>query len=326
MAKFIGRLVDVGFGIESVRGTAVAVQNWQPKTDISFDEKIETIQDESSIGVIADSRGTEIVKTSAEGDVTANVEVNSIGYVLFALLGSVTSTANGVGAYDHDFALTNSNSHPSLTIGMKDPVNGGRSYPLAMVDEVTISANQGEFATVKVKFMAKPGASATHTVAYEVDNKLLSRNSEFKIAANLAGLNAAQVNCIESFEITFKANLEEFYCLGSKTPSDFVNKQFSVEGSFTAAFDSTTFKDLAIAGTKKAARFELVDSETIIGTAAHPALRIDMPLVSFTEFKTDYKNDDIVKQTLSFKGIYSVADSEIVSILLTNTKATYAAA
>ena len=78
MTKYIGRLINVGVGIEGVRGTAVAVQSWTAKTDFSFKEKIETVQDESAIGVITDSRDSFVMKKFSEGDIAGNIETNNI--------------------------------------------------------------------------------------------------------------------------------------------------------------------------------------------------------------------------------------------------------
>jgi hypothetical protein len=76
--KYIGRLINVGFGIETARGTGVAVANWLPKTDLSFEEKNEVIQDESSLGVITDSNDSFVVKRRAEGEIGGNIQTNSI--------------------------------------------------------------------------------------------------------------------------------------------------------------------------------------------------------------------------------------------------------
>lgn len=66
MTKYIGRQINIGFGKETTRGTAVAVASWVPKMDCSFDEKMEVIQDESSIGVITDTKDNMLVKRWAE--------------------------------------------------------------------------------------------------------------------------------------------------------------------------------------------------------------------------------------------------------------------
>lgn len=320
--KYIGRQVNVGFGVEDTRGTAAPITQWQPKTDLSFDETVETIQDESSIGVIVNARDSFVTKKWAEGEISGNIEVNSIGYLLLATLGEVTSIVDTTGAYKHTFELANSNQTQSLTVGIDDPVIGDKSYSLAMVESFTITAEEGQFATFTVNLKAKPGETATHSVSYEIDHKLLARYSIFKVAENLAGLSAANNVCLRSFEITFTKTLEDDYCLGSMTPIDFINTVFSIEGSFTAVFSDTTFRTYTLDGTQKAIRFELKSDETI-GLSSKPRLTIDLPLVAFTEFSRSQGNDETVIQTLTFKGLYSNTDSSAVNVELVNTKSEY---
>jgi hypothetical protein len=323
MPKYIGRRINVWFWIEATRGTAVAVQNWQPKTEISFENKVEVIQDESSIGVIADTIGSEVVRKFGEGDISGNIGANSIGYLLLSLLGSVTST-NQTGSYLHEFTLAESNSTQSLTIGVNDPVVGDKAFSLAMIDSMTISANAGEYCTFSVSFKSRPEETTTHTVSYAVDTSLLAKHSIFKTASNLAGLPLATQHCVQSFEITFSKNLEDVYCISSTNVLDFVNTKFGVEGSFTAFFDTTAFRDYQNAGTDRAIRFQLIDTTTTIGTA-NPSLTIDLPLASLTEFSRSMGNDEVVTQTCTFKGMYSVADGSIVDVSLVNTTSAYTA-
>jgi hypothetical protein len=103
-----------------------------------------------------------------------------------------------------------------------------------------------------------------------------------------------------------------------------LNKQFSIEGSFTALFENDTFRTTQLDGEKKAIRFALIDTANTIGATSNPSLTIDLPLVSFTEFSRSQGNDEIVTQTLTFKGIYSRVDDETVIIDLVNTVEEYA--
>ena len=323
--KYIGRRVNVGFGIEATRGTAVAVQNWQPKTDLSFDEKNEVIQDESSIGIITDSRDSFVAKRWAEGEISWNIETNSIGYLLLSVFGTVNSAVATTGAWTHTFELNETNQTQSLTVGLNDPVIGDVVFPLAMVESMTITAEEGAYATFSVELKGKPSESTTHTVTYAIDNKLLSRNSVFKMATNLAGLAWATASCLKSFEITFTKNLDDDYCLGSLTPQDFINKQFTIEGSYTALFTDETFRDAQLDGDHKAVSFQLVDTDTTIGVSSNPSLTFTLPLVSLSEFERSQGNDEVVMQTVTFKGLYSIADSSAVEVELTNTTEEYVA-
>lgn len=325
MAKYIWKQISVWFWKETTRGTAVAIWLWTPKTDFSFDEKMETIQDESSIGVIVDSRDSFVAKRWAEWDMSANIEVNSFGYLLLSLLWTVNTVVATTGAYKHTFTLNNTNQSQSLTLGIKDPwLTSDMSFALTMVESMTITAEEWQLATFTVTLKSLKGTTTTHTVTYPTDYKLLSRMSIFKTASNLAGLTGASASCIKSFEITFTKNLEDDYCLGSQDPRDFLNKQFSIEWSFTAMFENETdYKNTALAGTKRAIRFDLVDTTTTIGISSNPTLRIDLPLVAFTEWSRSMWNDEVVMQTLTFKWMYSIADTSSINVELTNTKASY---
>lgn len=323
MAKYIWRKINVWFGIESVRWTPASIAHRQAKTDLSFDDKTETIQDESSIGVLTDSRNSFIAKKRAEWEFSGHIEANGIWYLLYSLLGTVSSAVDTTWAYKHSFDLLESNQSPSLTIGEEDPVIWDIAFALAMIESLTISAEEWQIATFTVTWKSKPSASASLTSTFTVDNKLLARHSIFKTASNLAWLSWASAVCLKSFEITFTKNLEDDYCMGSQTPQDFINKQFTIEWSFTALFDATTFRVMQLAGTKQAISFELKDTTTTIGLSSNPRLTILLPLVSFEEFSRSMGNDEVVTQTISFKWLHSIADAESVEMELVNTKATY---
>ncbi len=252
------------------------------------------------------------------------METNSIGYFLAGLLGDVSSAVATTGAYTHTCTLDASNQGQTLTIQTKEPNASNFLFALGSIDSMTVTAEEGQQATFSVTLKAKAGVTTTApTMTYAVDNKLMSRHSVFKVAANLAGLAAASAICLKSFEITFSRNLEEDFCLGSDTPADFLNKQFAIEGSFSLLFEADTFKDYYLAGTKKAIRFELADTATTIGLSSNPTLRIDLPSAAMTEWAKSMGNDETVTQTLTFKGLYSATDTSAVNVYLTNTKADY---
>lgn len=325
MAKYIGRQINVWLWKETTRGTAVAVWAWIPKTDFSFEEKMETIQDESSIGVITDTRDSFVAKRWAEWDIAGNIEVNSFGYILLWLLWSVSSSVATTWAYSHAFTMNNSNQIQSLTLWIKDPwFASDMRFALASIDSCTITAEEWKQASFSVTFKALKGSTTTHTVTYPTDYKLLARMSVFKIASNLAWLTWAVASCIKSFEITFTKNLEEDYCLWSQEPRDFVNKQFTIEGSFTAMYENETdYQTFSLAGTKKALRFQMIDTSTTIWLSSNPTLTIDLPNCAVTEWSKTQGNDEVVMQTVTFKWMYSIADTSSVNATLVNTTVSY---
>lgn len=91
------------------------------------------------------------------------------------------------------------------------------------------------------------------------------------------------------------------YCVGSTTPVDFINRNFSIAGSFSVLFEDGTYRDNHLDGTKSAVRFEIEDASTIIGASSNPRLTIDLASCAFTEFARTQGNDEVVTQTVTFK-------------------------
>lgn len=323
MTKYIWRLINVWFWKETARGTAVAVGRWTPKTSMNFDEKVEKVMDESSLWVITSNNEAHRVKEWAEWSIDMNVGIESIALPLLSLLWAVSSAAASAWAYTHTFSVAENNAHPSLTIWIKDPIVDYQ-FPLAMIESMTISAEVGWFATVSIDFRSKKWVAGTQTVSYNTDYSLLAKSWIFKIADNLAWLWAAASKCIQSFEITISKNLEDIYCLGSTEPTDYQNKNLTIEWSFVAVYENETdYKDIAFSDWTKALRLELIDSNTIIWASDNPTLRIDLAKASFTEWEKTQGNDETVSQTVTFNWMYSLADSSSIEIDLINETASY---
>jgi len=324
MSKFIWRKINVWFWKEATRWTAVAVSQWTPKTNIDFQEKSESIQDESSIWVIVDNIDAHTVKRWAEWVIEWNVWVEAVWLPFLALFGSVSSAETSwTGAYEHDFTLANTNQHQSLTIWVSDDVKDSQ-FALAMIESMTISAEVWGFATYSINFKAQAGETASHSVSYTTDYSLLAKNWTFKVADNLAWLTWADAKCIQSFEITITKNLMDQQCLWNVWINDFINQQFSIEWSFSALYEnSTDYEENTLDWIKQAIRFSLVDTWKTIWVSDNPTLEVDLASANFTEWTKDQTNDTVVSQTLTFKGLYSKTDASAITAKLINETTSY---
>jgi len=324
MVKTIGRRVEIGLGKETTRGTVIAPTAWVPKASLDFDEKMEVIADESSIGLIADSTNAEIVKRWAEGTYEMVPGVNALSLLLLSTLGTVSSAITGAGsvAYKHTFTVANNNTHPSLTISVKDAI-ASKAFALSMIESLMITVEPGQFVKIAAAFKGKKSAVATLTSTYAADYPLLAKMANLFFATNTAGLGAAQARTVRKFEITFTKNLADEYCLGSVEPADINNQQFMVEGSLEATYeDQAAYETDALNGTIKAMRLKIEDTGTDISgnaSSARPSLIITCPRVKFMEWGRTQGNDEIIKQTVGFKGLYSTADTSMVTAELINT-------
>ena len=132
---------------------------------------------------------------------------------------------------------------------------------------------------------------------------------------------------LKSFKLSLDANLEDDDVLGSTSPVDYLNKEFKCEGSLEAIWQNESdFKTAALAtpATPQAIIVSLINTDVSIGTVpSNPQVVITLNQVYFTEISRPFKNNDLVYQTIKFKATFKTADSQMLSILTTNTIASY---
>jgi hypothetical protein len=325
MPKAIGRIINLGIGKEITRGTAVAPAYWLFKTELDWQEKFEQAIEESSVGVIADSVGAEIVKKWAEGSFGGDIKDKSFGLLLLSLFGSISSAVKGgeTVVYEHTFSLGNTAQHPSLTLGIDDPWQDYQ-FALAMIESLEIRYERGKFVSYTANFKSKKGTTATLTATYTAENSFRPQDFVFKMATNLAGLDAASAIMIKSATLRFEKNLEIDDVLGLVDPADILNKQFVCSGTIEALFnDEATFKTVTLGDTAKAVRFDIKNTSVTIGTASNPQLKLDLAKVKFSEITRATPIGDLVSQTIGFKAFYSLGDSKLFVCVLTNLAASY---
>jgi hypothetical protein len=322
--SFIGRKIEIGIAKETTRGTAAAPSYWLAKMNATIDEKFEGVVDENSIGVIEDAQDFKITKKWAEGEIGGKLTDRSFGLFLLAALGTVaSSTKSGESAvYEHAYSVQQDTQHDTLTLEMKNP-NEQLAFANGALSSLGIKAELGNFVEFTANVMAKAGAAATSTPSYTAENAFLAKDVNVKFATNLAGLGAASAIKVKNVELSIEKNLESDDVLGSIAPNDFLNKQFTITGAIELLYDATTYKALALAGTQRAMRIAITDTAVTIGTGSNPTITIDLAKVKLTEWAKTSDNNELIKETLTFKAFYSTADSKMLNLQLVNTVAGY---
>lgn len=320
MSRYIWRKINVGFGKEATRWTAVAPAIFVPKATLEFEEKSEKVIDESSIGVIEDSFDWHVSKQYAEWSFECNVYANAIWYILLNVFGSV-ATSWSSGEYTHAFSVAENNQHQSLTIGLADDTQD-KQFPLAMVNSLEISAEVWDFVKANADFRSKKWSNASLTPSYSSDFALLWKNVQVYFADDLSWLDTATAIKATNFTLTINKNLEDVDVLWSVEPDDFCNTQFTVEWNVELLWDDETYKSIFMNGTKKAMRIEIIDWNTTL-SSWHPTLSFDLASVIMTEFAKTQDNDALIRQGLTFKALYSMSDAKMITAKLINSKTSY---
>lgn len=325
MTKIIGRMDNFGIGKESSRGTAVVPGNWTPWMDLEYNDEVSLIPNEASIGRIEDSDGHAVGLVNGAVKLGSKMKDKAMGYYLLAALGTVNSAAksspNG-SVYDHTFTVLNSVSAPSMSLALKGP-NLDVVMANAVLDKLKISQKYGEYAMFEAEFLGKATASASNTVSYTAENDFFAKHLTFKKASAASGLDAASAIKIREFSMELSKNAMMEEVLGQNTPNDILNQQLSIKGSVTLIHTDATYHDLMVAGTFQALRFDFQNTDVTIGSNANPGLKIDLNRCSIDNVKVNRNQNDIVEESFDFTARYSIADSKMITAILTNLQTLY---
>ena len=331
MSKYSGRLVSLGVARESTRGVGVEPSIWIPHVDLTVASKVKDVRVGPSLGKLADSEQRHVLTKFAEGEVGSEVRSHSIGYFLYALLGTLSTTGPAdATAYTHAFTLDNSAQHDTLSLVIQDS-DKTVLHELSALKSLEIDVPIDGVATYTASFMSRVAqGTTTKVISLTTDERKFPKNdAAIKLAANIAGLAAASGMALKRFRITFNKELIDDDVIGSVWPEDFLAANFSVEGEFELNLENTTYRDYYLDNTARALQVYLGNSASLITGAAatYPSLTIQLPSVDFFGWEPNRPLDEIVSQTLSFKGNHDIAnDQEIVhSCSLVNGHASYAA-
>jgi hypothetical protein len=325
MSKYIGRLLEVGIGKETVRGSGVAPAFWLPKVGFSFDDKVTIARSQAGIGKLADSDEAFVVNKFGEGEIEMNLGDQSVGYFLYSLLGSLSTSGPVDSAYTHAFSIAETNTHQSLAFVVKDP-NTTEDYKLVMVNSFELEATLEELVKITVGFLSKKGnAYSSVTPSYTNENRFTKNHISFKVADTIGNLAAATGISVKNLTLNITQNTVTDDALNTAEPEDILNQQLSVEGEVVLRYEDETWKNYFKTPTNRAMEIKFQNIDKTIGAGTRPSLTIQLPKVDFFEWEPDYTLDEIVLQTISFKGSYDIANSlNIISTCsLVNAKTSY---
>ena len=126
--------------------------------------------------------------------------------------------------------------------------------------------------------------------------------------------------------MTIDKNLEQVWSTQSSTTEgiDFAsqhNKDFRVKGDFEIIYNDSVFKTLALAGTKQAIEITL-EGRVNIGATKPESIVIQIASVILEDWDRSSDKDSMTMQSFGFTAFYKLAESKMITIDLTNAKAT----
>lgn len=329
MSDVIGRNVAFGFQKETVRGTAVqSAIKWIGKLDFDFKPGVDTVTNESGFNHIAKANQIDIIRRRGAGGLTSKLFDKNVGDLFTLAFGQAptsTQVSGDTTVYDHVFSLLNSNSHASYTLHTVEGDIVQKSYPGAIMDEMTIDIVTDDYAKVSTSFLSRKSVapSPSLTPAYTDENEFVPKHAVVKVVALGGDLSAASaVADVTEAHITISKNPVDRPTIGSDDV-DPRNTVLEVSGEIHLYYNATTFRDYRDNQTKLALRLQLTNTDVTIGTSKNPTVTIDVPYIKITDWDPDYSADDLVQQTIQFTGLLNVATGTILTATVRNLQTSY---
>jgi hypothetical protein len=167
------------------------------------------------------------------------------------------------------------------------------------------------------------GVTGTNIPANTTIAKIVS-STAYDLSAATTGAIGTQTFtpvaiALKSAKLTINANVEDQEVLGNVAPADFLNKEFSVEGTMECIWQNNSdFKDQFMGPYPLAILLDIKNTDVTIGTSTNPELQFNMPKCTIQELGRPFKVKDLVYQNVKFKAVYSVADTLMLKATLTN--------
>lgn len=321
---FIGRQIEVGVAVETVRGTAESTAtDWLKKISMTVIPRATKTNDESTCNVLADSLGTRLTQLWIEGDVNGNVHADPIGFFFYNLYGSEAVSTVEAGVIEHTFTEDTTVTKPSLTLFGKEDTVDQTTFSNCMVGSFELTAAPDQYVAFNSSFVGVESASNADTPAYATEAyDFVGKDVVVKVADTEAGLTGATALPLKDVNISWETGLINDFVLGQYTPQDVFNSQTAIEGSFTVNYTNSDFLDLFVTDAYKYLEITITGTQTI-GAASNPTITILLNRVAVTERTREDSAGDLVTENVTFKAFYNKTDGQQSQVELINVTDKY---
>lgn len=325
--EYINRRQAIWIWVEWTKWTAqvpeyfIPVQNWE------VNPIVEKSNDDSWIWVIEEISDSRTVKQSTEANLEWIVRPDFIWALLYLLLGSISSTPNldtSWNVYDHLFTVDQSNTHPTASVRVINPVNDNDNVSeyasYSMINSFWISAEAWDYVKFNTSMIWKKLQTDFNIPSsYNLDVvPFTSAHVEVRIADTEVWLDSATPMELSNVELNFEKNLLEYQAVWDTDIAKIFNQQLNINWNFEAIYNSNEYKDIVTNSENKYMRISIINTEETIWDSSNYELTINCAKVVFEEWSRSSDLNGITTQTVWFIATYNTTDNESVRIWLTN--------
>lgn len=314
MALGSGLAAQIGYGDETVYGTAVTVDTFIPLVSESIDHQIERMESE---GIIAGARVLRSEQWAAgnetiEGDVQHELYQQNMGLLFKHMLGGVATS--GVGPYTHEFTPGDL-SGKGLTLQIGVPQVGGTVTPLGYagvkVASWELALEAGQIATLGLSVVGQSDVSATLATASYVTGgatPFVFTHGTVNIAAVAASVRSISLSGDNGLD-TDRRNIGD-----ANLDQPLEAELRTYDGQITIEFSATTEYDRFLNGNEFALQL-------VLSAGASAQVTIDAN-VRYDGKTPNVGGKDLVVTDVPFKVIGTTTDALGLTVTLINSQAT----
>lgn len=331
---------DCSFGIkkETVYGTAVTVDRHLEFLSCNWDYNPEFVGTEGLRVGSRVQRGSRraVGKISCSGSVELEANSRGLGVIFEALFGAATSTLITGTSYQQVFTPGATDPMPSYTVQVGTPPVGGgatlaETFLGAQCESLELSCAIGEVLKLATEWTAREvktdvayaaptypanGEPFTFIHGSIVMGGTLTAPTTTALAAltggttvaNITGLSARIANNLDDGGYTFGS--------GGKRARKAVLGMADISGSFTAEFDSATYRDAFLAQSDLTLILTF-QTNTIISGTNKPTIQIVISLLRLTGELPKPNGGDVITQTCPFVVLDNTVNAPIYVVCVT---------
>lgn len=318
MPNIVGREVEFGLAVESVRGVAEsAAAKWFRKVTCTVVERAQHVVDETTRGRLEDGEGRRVVQKWVEGELSGILHADAFAYLLASVYGVVvTSTVSG-SVRDHAMSLAQNIQHPSLTLFVKDGSAQQVKVAGCMIGTLEITSAVDDYVRFTATFVGGAATDDSSVPSYDTEYDFISRDIVLKLADSEAGIGAASAVKAKDFSVKWDQGLLRDHVQGSYSPDDTYNGKLMIEGSFTLNFADETMKDLYLGDAAKYLSLVIAGAADI-GVGSHPTITALFNKAQLTDWNRDGGASELVTQPVTFRAFYNEDDAEQSTVTVRN--------
>ena len=322
MAKVSGTSVNVGIGMESTAGTAVAATYFPQWTELTLQAISEKSPFNSQRGKRNMASNSMIRRRYSQGTLAAIANIEAAPYFFGLALGSKATTGPSDSAYTHTLSVQNTNaSMKTATILVERGGEVTERFANCVCNSLNFEVSD-DYARMSMDIIGGFPDTGTVTESFTQETEFAYHQMTAKFGTSFSNAAGQSATPLKSFSLTINNNvlLDEAFLSGANTPvaGGIIPGRLQITGSYSLQFSGTTELDKYKANTLNALQVQFTGN--LIGSSSTESITIKLADLILTSPPIEVNLDGLVILTQEFEVQFDSTDSEI-SVVVVNDNA-----